>query len=352
MPNEGPLIDRIDFFGSAVFIPVFLVSVGMLLDPAVMVEGQTLKLAGLFIGASVGGKMLASAFAPAALGYSRPQAVLMLGLTVPQAAATLAATVVGFDIGLFDQSVVNAALVLILASIVIGTLLVERSVKQVPPPSAVAERLGARILVTFVDAAQAPLGFAIAGRIAAPDGGVVHGLLARSRQAAKTSDGALARVEAAGFDAGLDAEPKLLVNDSLAEGVVNPATEARASLVLVGQPSVEGVSAFGSAGEAVAAALAAPVAILVGEAPSIREVELVRDHADGVDRHSAASRLAAELARRLGASRIRIRESDAPTDPKTLLPGQLCVLPATSWELLAQPVDPPAGAAVLIVPDA
>ena len=45
----------------------------------------------------------------------------MLGLTVPQAAATLAATVIGFNIGLFDQSVVNAVLVLILVSIVVAT---------------------------------------------------------------------------------------------------------------------------------------------------------------------------------------------------------------------------------------
>ena len=351
VPNEGPLMDRIDFFGSAVFVPVFLVSVGMLLDPAVMVEGETLKLAGLFIAASLGGKAIASAFARVALGYSGPQAVLMLGLTIPQAAATLAATIVGYDIGLFDQSVVNAALVLILASIVVGTLLVERSVKAVPPPQAAAERLGARILITLVDAAQAPLGFAIASRIAAPDGGVVHGLLARSRQEAKSSDGDLAQVEAAGFDAGLDAEPKLLVNDSLAEGVVNAATEARASLVLVGQPSVSGASAFGSAGEAVAAALASPVAILVGEATSIREVELIRGHADGVERASEANRLAAELARRLGGGRITVREADTPTHPQALMPGQLCVLPATSWELLAQPVDPPPGAAVLIVPD-
>ena len=120
----------------------------------------------------------------------------------------------------------------------------------------------------------------------------------------------------------------------------------------MGQPSVAGVSAFGSAGEAVAAALASPVAILVGEASSIREVELIRNHAEGVDRASEANRLAAELARRLGGSRIHIREAETPTHPEALTPGQLCVLPATSWELLAQPVDPPAGAAVLIVPDA
>ena len=82
----------------------------------------------------------------------------MLGLTIPQAAATLAATVVGYDIGLFDQSVVNAALVLILASIVVGTLLVERSVKAVPPPQSADERLGARILLALVDASAGSSG--------------------------------------------------------------------------------------------------------------------------------------------------------------------------------------------------
>ena len=38
VPNEGPLMERIDFFGWAVFVPIFLVSVGMLLDPKVMVQ--------------------------------------------------------------------------------------------------------------------------------------------------------------------------------------------------------------------------------------------------------------------------------------------------------------------------
>ena len=40
VPNEGPLMDRIDFFGAAVFVPIFLVSVGMLLDPTVMIAGR------------------------------------------------------------------------------------------------------------------------------------------------------------------------------------------------------------------------------------------------------------------------------------------------------------------------
>ena len=49
VPNEGQLMDRIEFFGGAVFIPVFLVSVGLILDPSVMLQGRTLELAALFL---------------------------------------------------------------------------------------------------------------------------------------------------------------------------------------------------------------------------------------------------------------------------------------------------------------
>jgi len=335
VPNEGPLMDRIDFFGAAVFIPVFLVSVGMLLDPAVMFGDRALELAGLFILASIGGKAIAAGIARLAFGYNGPQTELMLGLTIPQAAAALAATIVGFDIGLFDQSVVNAVLVLILASIVVGTILVDRSVKHVTRPPT-SDRLGRRVLVTLEEPAQAPLAFALARRIAAPDNGVVHGLLASPPGEAPSRRALLAELGAAAFAADLDAEPTLLVHESLPDGVVNAAAAERASLVLVGQHPAA-ASAFGSAGEAVAAMAPAPVAILIGDADRIGRVHLSRDG------DSAASELAAELAVRLGA--------DGAAPVEELSAGELCVMPAASWELLADPPEPPAGAAVLIVPE-
>lgn len=350
VPNEGPLMDRIDFFGSAVFVPIFLVSVGMLLDPAVMVEGETLKLAGLFIAASVGGKAASAGIARLALGYSGPQAELMLGLTVPQAAATLAATVVGFNIGLFDQSVVNAALVLILASILIGTFLVERSVPTVPPPEGDPERIGGRILVALTDPGQATLAFALAARIAAPEGGVVRGLLACSRSEAEDLSKRLAELDTAAYGAGIDAESRLLVHDSLAESILNAATESRASLVLLGQSTTPGASAFSSEGETIAAALAAPVAILVGKASGIREVEVVREP-ESIDKGTFdADGLAIELARRIAGTSVEVSDlgGEALAEPR---PGQLRLLPATSWQLLAGTADPPDGAAVLILPD-
>ncbi len=349
VPNEGPLMERIDFFGSAVFVPVFLVSVGMLLDPSVMVKGETLKLAVLFIAASMGGKAIASWLAQRTLGFSRPQASLMFGLTVPQAAATLAATVVGFNIGLFSESVVNAVLVLILVSIIVGTLVVERFKTRVPPPATAAEKIGRRVLVTLDDPGLAKLAFAIGARVAAPDTGVVRGLLACSPVDAKSRSDLLAELTAAGFAAGVDTEPRLMVHTSLAEGVVHAAVAENASLVLISQHSAQAASALGTSGEAVAAATPVPVAIVIGNLERVGEVELVRlrdSQPDGAG--TGASRLAAELATRLGGSRVRTRDSSSESWSAELRPGQLCIAPAASWQLLAFS-DPPPGAAVIIV---
>ena len=229
----------------------------------------------------------------------------MLGLTIPQAAATLAATIVGFNIGLFDQSVVNAALVLILVSIVVGTLLVDRAVPTVPPPEGISERIGSRILVALTDPRQAVLAFQLAARIAAAEGGVVRGLLASPRDQAEDAADRLGELDAAAYAAGIDAESRLLVHDSLAESIVNVATENRASLVIVGRPSTPGPSAFGSTGEAIAAALAAPVAILVGEAERIREVEVVREP-EHVAGSFDADGIAVELGRRIGGTSVEV----------------------------------------------
>jgi len=85
VPNEGQLMDRIEFFGGAVFIPVFLVSVGLILNPAVMVESKTLELAGLLIVACIGGKILAALISARLLDFSRPQATLLFSLSSAQA---------------------------------------------------------------------------------------------------------------------------------------------------------------------------------------------------------------------------------------------------------------------------
>jgi Kef-type K+ transport system membrane component KefB len=347
VPNEGPLMDRIDFFGSAVFVPIFLVSVGMLLQPSVMVQGETLKFAGLFVVAALAGKAVASGVTGRVLQLSRRETALMWGLTIPQAAATLAATVIGFDIGLFDQSVVNAVLVLILVSIVVATFVVERVKGDVAVPHEDGQRLGHRVLVALEDPGEAELGFEIAARIAAPDTGVVRGLLSCPPGERSAREAGIAELRRVGFSIGVDTDPTLLVANSFADGIVNAVAANEPSLVLVGQRTVSGASALGGPGEAVAAAISAPVAIVVGETARIAEVVLVDAERMRDEQPHNAVGLAVELAERIAGNNIQHRNGESMSF-KDLRPGQLCIAPARSWQVLAAS-DPPEGAALMMV---
>ncbi len=181
VPNEGPLMGRIDFFGTALFVPVFLVSIGLILNPSVMVEPETLGLAGLFIVACLGGKMIAAQLTRPLYHATPAQALLTFSLTTPQAAATLASTTVGYQIGLFGESVVNAVLILIFASILVATLVAESQVKKVERPGRAVRAPGERVLVTVVDIDAAPNVLQMAHELAADEGGVVESVLAPRR---------------------------------------------------------------------------------------------------------------------------------------------------------------------------
>jgi hypothetical protein len=313
-----------------------------------MVQPETLKLAALFILASLGGKTLATLITKRAMGLTTGEAGLMLGLTVPQAAATLAATVIGFDIGLFDQSVVNAVLVLILVTIVVATLVVERAKTTVEVPRRTRAALGKRILVALEDPDQAQIGFAIGARIAAPDSGVVRGLLGSAPAETDARELSLSDLRSAGFAVGVDVDPALLVHTSLAEGIINVVAAQRPSFVLVGQRSAAAHPAFGGVGEAVAASITAPVGIVIGDATRIDEVVLVQTGREDESDSDGVSTLAAELAARIGGKGVTTREAGASRSFAELAPGQLWITPAHSWQVLAA-ADPPHGAAMMMV---
>jgi Kef-type K+ transport system membrane component KefB/mannitol/fructose-specific phosphotransferase system IIA component (Ntr-type)/nucleotide-binding universal stress UspA family protein len=127
IPNQGPLMNRVRFVGNALFIPFFLISVGMLVDARVLVGDPGVWIIAATLTVMVhAGKLGASWFSQRLFHYSREEGLLMFGLSVPQAAATLAVTFVGLEIGLFDEIVVNAVIVMILVTGLVGPSLVER----------------------------------------------------------------------------------------------------------------------------------------------------------------------------------------------------------------------------------
>jgi Kef-type K+ transport system membrane component KefB/mannitol/fructose-specific phosphotransferase system IIA component (Ntr-type) len=131
IPESGPLMNRIQFVGNALFIPFFLLSVGMLVDVRALSTAEAWIFAGgLALGVIVS-KWMASKLTERVFGYTREEGWVVFGLSVPHASGTLAIVLVGFGIGLFDQTEVNGVVLTILLSSLIGPWLVERYGRRV-----------------------------------------------------------------------------------------------------------------------------------------------------------------------------------------------------------------------------
>ncbi len=154
VPAQSTVMARVRFVGEAFFIPFFLLSVGMLVDVRVLVGGDVLALIAMFVVLVIVGKGAAALIAQRLLGFDRRRGLLMAGLSIPQAAATLAVTFVGLEIGLFDAVVVNAVIGLILVSVVVGATLVQRAGREVAlarQSTAVADAAPHRVLVPLAN---------------------------------------------------------------------------------------------------------------------------------------------------------------------------------------------------------
>jgi Kef-type K+ transport system membrane component KefB len=137
--REGQARHELEFLGNTLFIPMFFITVGFLIDPRVF--AATLVAHPGLVVALVGGlilsKLLAALIARRAFGYSRCQGLLMWSLSLPQVAATLAAALVAFearDAGgrrLIDEPVLNSVIVLMVVTSVLGPILTEQIGKRV-----------------------------------------------------------------------------------------------------------------------------------------------------------------------------------------------------------------------------
>ncbi len=132
LPEGQPLTNRLNFFSDAFFTPFFLFSVGMLVDVRVLASGPRAVIVMLGMIATVlPAKFLAAWFTRGRFGYSIPETLTMFGLSVPQAAATLAIALIGFQVKLFDTAALNATIIVILVTSTLGPWVVERYGRQV-----------------------------------------------------------------------------------------------------------------------------------------------------------------------------------------------------------------------------
>lgn len=127
LSNKGPLKNRVEFFGDAFFIPLFLIFVGMQVDVQVLTSGyEVWFIMGVMTAVVVASKWVAAFTSSKLLGFSNDQAWVIFGLTNSQAAATLAATFIGMEVGLIGEEILNGAIMMILVTCIIGPMVVEK----------------------------------------------------------------------------------------------------------------------------------------------------------------------------------------------------------------------------------
>lgn len=131
IPNSSALMNRIEFMGNSLFIPFFLISVGMLVDVSVLMSGSEAIIVALTLSAvALFSKWLAAYFTQKTFKFSVPQRQIIFGLSSGHAAATLAIILVGFREGILDEGILNGTIILILITCVVASFAAEKSAKK------------------------------------------------------------------------------------------------------------------------------------------------------------------------------------------------------------------------------
>lgn len=121
--ERNDLREHVEFVGRMLFVPLFFIGTGMLLELGVMGSGGVWMLAGLLVGLVIVGKLMATVVIGIWHGYEWRDRLLMVGITIPQAGATLAVTVTGAQLGVFPVRVVDAVVLVILITCIVGPVL-------------------------------------------------------------------------------------------------------------------------------------------------------------------------------------------------------------------------------------
>ncbi len=331
--HGSTLAGQVAFFGSNLLTPMFMISVGMLIDPALLVsDGTTLIRAAGFTAVVVVGKAVAAYATGRLFRWRRAEIMALFSLSVAQAAATLAAVFVGFDIGLLDESTVNAVIVVILITCVIASLTGGVVVTRLPPPPAKTERLGRRVLLPVSDRAASRSQLQIAAAIAARDAGTVVPLTVLGyatapadlrRQRAVLVDTVERRVLASGAEA----QSEVRLDSSRAAGILHAAVEHDATCVVIGWKgwSTLRESFFGESIDVLLVRTSVPVLVVRASTVELapRQVIVAFDDIDQRLDHRRAAEIAAVVGERL-AQALKIplvackASADSPVDLDTI----------------------------------
>jgi Kef-type K+ transport system membrane component KefB len=146
--HDKPASAKLEFLGKSLFIPIFFITTGFLINPVTFIRGilDDFPLVAGIVGALCAGKGIAAWIAGRAFGYTRDEVLTIWSLTLPQVAATLAAALVAYETRdadgqrLLGDHMLNTVLVLMMATSVLGPILTERFAPRLAPPAQIGRR--------------------------------------------------------------------------------------------------------------------------------------------------------------------------------------------------------------------
>jgi Kef-type K+ transport system membrane component KefB/nucleotide-binding universal stress UspA family protein len=142
IPSTSPLMNRIEFVGNALFIPFFLIGVGMLINYRVFFNDiDTVIVAVIMTVIAIASKFIAAYLTQKTFNFSIAQRDVIFGLSNAQAAATLAAVLVGYniiigqtetgeDIRLLGESVLNGTILMILVTCTLASFVAQKGAEN------------------------------------------------------------------------------------------------------------------------------------------------------------------------------------------------------------------------------
>ncbi len=243
LPRHSPVAGHVLFIGESFFIPVFLLYSGLITDPLTFLKSpQTIAVAiGVTIVAYVS-KLIAAWVTAKIYKYTKSEFWTVYGLSHAQAAVTIPTLVIGLETGLFDATLFNAAILMILLTSITSPLIVQRFAPDLQTAAADDGQipLFGRVLVPVADIKQSEGLVSLASLLARGSKGKVLAVsVARDLGPDKDSSfhlhrDLLGRVHQALNDPEVEIELIPRMAASHAQGILHTAHEQNASLILMG----------------------------------------------------------------------------------------------------------------------
>ncbi len=259
--GDGPVKEKVEFVGAVLFIPIFFVDMGLLLDLQAFEDifnsvGIPLSILGtLFLS-----KFLAAFLAKLAYRYSWQQTITMWSLSLPQVAATLAAALIAFQAQIINENVFNSVILLMLITSVVGPLITSRAAAQLPSRDVEQEKSAVKSELSKLYVRSSPKQFKVVVPVYNPQ--TERYLLELASLLTKKNQGEIVPLAIAKAEAHLDspqldldvgrcqellaqaqeitqelgviAQPELRVEYDVAQGISHASREVNASLIVLG----------------------------------------------------------------------------------------------------------------------